>query len=104
MDRQLLSISRVLSDFRHSHNFALELLWSTGIIGTFLYVYLIIKAMKMLYKYREFMEVKLLSCGFTAFSVLMITDSYIMQPAFMTLCFLCLNIEKILIQKDPNGS
>lgn len=88
----------------HSHNFALELLWSTGIIGTFLYVYLFIKAMKMLYKYREFMEVKLLSCGFTAFSVLMITDSYIMQPAFMTLCFLCLNIEKILIRKDTNDS
>ena len=83
----------------HTHNFALELLWSTGIIGTFLFMYLFVKAIMKLYEYRRIKSVRLLNCGFTAFCVLMITDSYIMQPSIIILSFLCLNIEKIMIQK-----
>ena len=83
----------------HTHNFLLELLWSTGIIGTAIYMFIFIKSVSMLYKYRNVKMIRLLGCGITAFSVLMITDSYIMQPTIMILCFLCLNIEKIMIQK-----
>ena len=88
----------------HTHNYALELLWSSGIIGTFMFMYLFVMAIRKLYEYRYIKSVRLLSCGFTAFCVLMITDSYIMQPSIMILCFLCLNIEKILIQKITKGN
>ena len=88
----------------HPHNYLLELLWSTGIIGTVIYMYIFINAVKKLYQYRNIKAARLLSCGITGFSVLMITDSYIMQPTIMILCFLCLNIDKIMMQNRAVNS
>lgn len=85
----------------HPHNYALELLWSTGVIGTYLYLHVFVGAIRKIYEYRRFKAVGLLSCGFTAFCVLMITDAYIMQPSIIILCFICLHIKELLIQSEP---
>lgn len=85
----------------HPHNYALELLWSTGVIGTYLYLHVFVDAIRKIYEYRRFKAVGLLSCGFTAFCVLMITDAYIMQPSIIILCFICLHIKEFLIQSEP---
>ena len=102
--QNIVGLSQWAKAATHTHNYMLELLWSTGIIGTVIYMYIFIKAVKKLYQFRNIKAVRLLSCGITGFSVLMITDSYIMQPTIMILCFVCLNIDKIMMQNRTVNS
>lgn len=84
----------------HTHNFILELLWSTGIFGTAMYMSVLITAVTKLVKYRFFNSTKILICGMSGFFLLMITDSYIFQPIFVILMYIILSYERIIFERN----
>lgn len=97
--QSIVGLSKWARAATHTHNFILEIIWSTGLAGTVMYMYVLVNAVKKLRKYSDFTSAKILICGMSGFFILMITDSYIFQPVFVVLLCIIMSYEKIMTEK-----
>lgn len=86
----------------HAHDQLLEITYKTGIIGLLIYIFIMIKSFKEIYKYRNNVVGKFISVIMLSYLIMMLTEFYSLDMC-MYLFVLCFNI-KYLVKEYKNES
>ena len=71
----------------HPHSFYLSVLFSTGILGSVVFLRMLFLVCRAIYKNKKLKDIYILSCGLISFFMIAFADDYIMLPyLYMVIC------------------